>query len=107
MNKEQLEEYYREVIPQKPTETTQEDIKRALEDVKNDVGIGVDTKKEVQEQYPADSEDDTDGVFGDAPIVRRESCDIPEKRSVTQDDLLVERSNVNTIMDEYVDYEEV
>ena len=107
MSKEEQEEYYNTIIPQKPIETTQEDIENALNELKNDVDTGVDTKNEVQEQHTTDSEDDRDGIFGDDQAVRREQCDVPKERSVTQDDLLVERENVNTVMDEYVDYEEV
>ena len=107
MSKEELEEYYRAIIPEKPAETTAEDVEKALEELKNDLGTGTDTEDKVQEQSTTDSTDDRDGIFGDDPIVRREPCDISEKRSVTQDDLLVERENVNTNMDEYSDFEEV
>lgn len=107
MSKEQLEEYYKTVIPQKPVETTKEEVEKALNDLKNDTGTGVDTEDEVQKSNTGDSKDDTDGIFGDDPIVRREPCDVPEERSITQDDLLVERENVTTVMDEYVQFEEL
>ena len=107
MSKEQLEEYYKEVLPQKPAETTTEDVEKALEELKNDVDAGIDTENEVQEPTTDDSEDDRDGIFGDDAIIRREPCDVPEKRSITQDDLLVERDNVTTVMDEYVPFTEV
>lgn len=107
MKKEELEEYYKQIIPQKPVETTSEDIEKALNDLKNDTESGTDTKNEVQEQPSEDSEDDTDGIFGDDTTIRREPCDIPEERSVTQDDLLVEREGVINNMNEYVSYEEV
>lgn len=107
MSKEQLEEYYKEILPEKPAETTTEDVEKALEELKNDVDTGIDTEDKVQEPTTDDSKDDRDGIFGDDAIVRREPCDVPEERSVTQDDLLVERDNVTTVMDEYVDFKEV
>jgi len=107
MSKEQLDEYYKAIIPEKPTETTQDDLKKALDELKDDLGTRTDTEDEIQESNAGDSKDDTDGIFGDDPIVRREQCDISEDRPVTQDDLLVERDNVNTNMDEYVPFTEV
>ena len=107
MSKEQLEEYYKTVLPEKPTETTTEDIEKALNDLKNDTETGTNTEDEVPEQPTTDSEDDRDGIFGDDPVVRREPCDVPEERSVTQDDLLVEREGVINDMDSYAEFEEV
>lgn len=107
MSKKELEEYYKAIIPEKPSETTEEDVEKALNDLKNDIGIDADTEDKIQESSTTDSKDDRDGIFGDDPIVRREPCDVSEERSYTQDDLLVERDNVNTKMDEYVEFEEV
>ena len=107
MTKEQLEEYYKAVIPQKPSETTEEEIQKAIEELKNDTETTENTTTEVSEQHTQDNEDDRDGIFGDDVPVRRESCDIPEERSYTKSDFLVERDNVETVMDEYVPFEEV
>ena len=102
MTKEELEEYYKAIIPERPAETSKEDIEKALNEVRNDVEIGINPKDEVHKDSPDDNEDDRDGIFGDDAIVRREPCDIPERLSVTQDDLLVEREGVINNMDEYV-----
>lgn len=102
MTKEELEEYYKAIIPEKPAETSKEDIEKALNEVRNDVEIGINPEDEVHKDSPDDNEDDRDGIFGDDAIVRREPCDIPERLSVTQDDLLVEREGVINNMDEYV-----
>lgn len=108
MTKEELEEYYKAVLPQKPQETTKEQIEKAIEELKNDTKTTEDTTTEVPEQpSPNDNEDDTDGIFGDDIPVRREPCDVHEERSYTKEDFLVERDNVETVMDEYVQFEEL
>lgn len=108
MTKEELEEYYKAVLPQKPQETTKEQIEKAIEELKNDTKTTEDTTTEVPEQpSPNDNEDDTDGIFGDDVPVRRESCDVHEERRHTKEDFLVERDNVETVMDEYVQFEEL
>ena len=84
-----------------------EEIQKAIEELKNDTETTENTTTEVSEQHTQDNEDDRDGIFGDDVPVRRESCDIPEERSYTKSDFLVERDNVETVMDEYVPFEEV
>ena len=107
MDEKELNEYYKTIIPEKPSETTQEDVEKALNDLKDDIATAGNIEDKIQESTARDSKDNTDSIFGDDPIVRREPCDVPEERSDTQDDLLVERDNVNTVMDEYVQFEEL
>ena len=107
MSKEQLEEYYKEIIPEKPKETTAEDVEKALNDLKNDTETRENTKDEIPDGDTTDSEDDADEKFRNDGALRREPCDVSEERTVSQDDLLVERDDVNTIMDSYVEYKEV
>ena len=107
MSKEQLEEYYKEIIPEKPKETTAEDVEKALNDLKNDTETREDTKDEVSNGDTTDSENDADEKFRNDGALRREPCDVSEERTVSQDDLLVERDDVNTVMDSYVEYKDV
>ena len=79
--------------------TDTEDINKAL----NDTETTANTANEIPEgQDSTDTESDTNEESGDAETVGRELSDIPEERVLTQSDLLVERDNVNTIMDEVV-----
>lgn len=78
--------------------TDAEDINNAL----NDTETTADTANEIQESTPTGGESNTDEESGDAEIVGRELSDIHEERPVSQSDLLVERDNVETVMDEVV-----
>lgn len=83
--------------------TDTEDINKAL----NDTETTTDTTNEVPDgQVTEDTEDNTDEESGDAETVGRELSDVSEKRPLTQDDLLVERDNVITNMDEIVEVDE-
>lgn len=63
MTKEEVEEYYKATIPQKPQETTQEQIEKAIEELKNDTQTTENTTAEVSgSQDPGSNEDDRDGI---------------------------------------------
>lgn len=83
--------------------TDTEDINKTL----NDTETTTDTTDEVPDgQTTEDTEGNTDEESGDAETVGRELSDVSEKRPLTQDDLLVERDNVTTNMDEIVEVDE-
>ena len=83
--------------------TDTEDINKTL----NDTETTTDTTDEVPDgQATEDTEGNTDEESGDAETVGRELSDVSEKRPLTQDDLLVERDNVTTNMDEIVEVDE-
>lgn len=83
--------------------TDTEDINKTL----NDTETTTDTTNEVPDgQTTEDTEGNTDEESGDAETVGRELSDVSEKRPLTQDDLLVERDNVTTNMDEIVEVDE-
>ena len=83
--------------------TDTEDINKAL----NDTETTTDTTNEVPNgQVTEDTEDNTDEESGDAETVGRELSDVSEKRPITQDDLLVERDDVTTVMDEIIEVDE-
>ena len=83
--------------------TDTEDINKTL----NDTETTTDTTDEVPNgQTTEDTEGNTDEESGDAETVGRELSDVSEKRPLTQDDLLVERDNVTTNMDEIIEVDE-
>ena len=83
--------------------TDTEDINKTL----NDTETTTDTTDEVPDgQVTEDTESNTDEESGDAETVGRELSDVSEKRPLTQDDLLVERDNVTTNMDEIIEVDE-
>ena len=94
--------------------STEEQIKKAMEDLKKDLedddrDTTEDTTDEIPDSNTPNNEDNTDEKPGnDAPIDGGDS-DLHEERPITQDDILVERevnhSDLN--MDEYVQFEEV
>lgn len=92
--------------------STEEQIKKAIEDLKKDLedddrNTTEDTTDEIPDSNTPNNEGNTDEKPGnDAPIDGRDS-DLHEERPVTQDDLLVEREVSSSEMDGYVDYEEV
>ena len=87
--------------------TTNEQVQKAMdeliESVNNDGDTAESTKDEVPTEPTADNESTTDEKPGDAAPIERGDSDIHEERPVSQGDLLVERSGVNTVMDEYVE----
>lgn len=83
--------------------TDTEDINKTL----NDTETTTDTTDEIPDgQTTEDTEGNTDEESGDAETVGRELSDVSEKRPLTQDDLLVERDNVTTNMDEIIEVDE-
>jgi hypothetical protein len=106
MDQNEFTEYLKSNIPQGTQKTTEEQVNKALNDLKNDIETGTNTADEVQETAPADNGDTTDEESRDDEAVERPISDIHEERTVSQSDLLVERDNVNTTMDEYVDFSE-
>lgn len=91
--------------------TTEEEIKETINNLKesiNDDGTTEDsTKDDIQGATPDDNESKSDEKLGDDTSVEREESGIHEERAVSQSDLLVERSGVNTEMEEYAEFEEV
>lgn len=89
----------------------QEQINKAIEELKKDVEddgtAEADTTDEIQESITGNNESNTDTQSGNDEIIGREQRNVHEERPLTQSDLLVERDNVNTVMDEYVPYTEV
>lgn len=94
--------------------TTEEQVKKAMEELKNSVeteeneGLReANTTTEIQGgTNTEDNEDNNNKELGDDQVVGREHSDISEERPVTQDDLLVERDVTPDNMDEYVVFEE-
>jgi len=84
--------------------TSEEDIQKALND---DTIAAESTTDEVQGEHPTDPGDNTDEELRNDEIIGRDDSNIQEERPITQSDLLVERDDINTNMDEYVEFEEV
>lgn len=84
--------------------TSEEDIQKALND---DTTAAESTTDEVQGEHPTDPGDNTNEESRNDEIIGRDDSNIQEERPLTQSDLLVERDNVTTNMDEYVEFEEV
>jgi hypothetical protein len=84
--------------------TSEEDIQKALND---DTTTAERTTDEVQGEHPTDPGDNTNEESGNDEIIGRDDSNIQEERPLTQSDLLVERDNITTNMDEYVEFEEV
>lgn len=82
--------------------TTTEEVENAL----NDTRTGGDTENEIQDSDPTIEEDNRDEKLGNDDTLGRGDSDIQEGRPITQDDLLVERPEINDKMDEYVEFEE-
>lgn len=87
--------------------STNEQVKKAMEelqkDVDNDGKTAENTTDEVPDEPTTDNEDTTDEEPGDATPIDGGDSDIHEERPLSQSDLLVERDGVNTVMDEYVE----
>lgn len=79
-------------------QTSSEEVNKAL----NDTETTADTADEVSGSDTTSGENSTNEESGNDETIGRELGDVHEKRSISQSDLLVERDNVNTIMDEVV-----
>ena len=94
--------------------TTEEQVKKAMEELKNSVeteeneGLReANTTTEIQGgTNTEDNKSNNDEELGNDQVVGREHSNISEERPVTQDDLLVEREVTPDNMDEYVVFEE-
>lgn len=83
--------------------TDAEEVSKAL----NDTETITDTTNEIPNGSTTDNtESNTDKESGDDETIGRELSDVSEERSITQDDLLVERNNVTTVMDEVIEVDE-
>lgn len=98
MNGDELKELLAKYNPKKATE---DEIKTALEDI-NDTETTENTANEVSIDITGDNTSNTNEESGNDEAVGRELSDVHEERPLSQSDLLVERDNVNTIMDEVV-----
>jgi hypothetical protein len=87
--------------------STNEQVKKAMEelqkDVDNDGKTAENTTDEVPDEPTTDNEDTANEEPGDATPIDGGDSDIHEERPISQSDLLVERDGVNTVMDEYVE----
>lgn len=80
------------------------DVNKTLDD---NTETGEHTENEVPDTATADTENSVEPELGDNDTVQRGNSDIQEERVYTQDDLLVERDEVEPVMEEYVDFEEI
>ena len=128
------EQFNAELENAKKQENLQEQIQNAMEELKREVeedGTGVDntmeqslgeptsktevndgttetsTNDEVPGTITGDNESSANRESGDVETIERERSDVHEEGPTTQSDLLVERTDVNNSMDEYVTFEEV
>lgn len=108
MSPEELQQEYNML---KTDTNIDEQIRKAMEDlqneVENDETAGSSTENEVQGESTEDNQSDTNTESGDDETIERTNSDIHEEGPTTQGDLLVERADVTNSMDEYVDFEEV
>lgn len=108
MDQKTFTDYMSSNLAGKIGETKEEDVNKALNELKNDTETGENTTNEVQETPSDDNESTTNEESRDDETVERVQCSIHEERPITQDSLLVDRDGVIDNMDEeYVDYEEV
>jgi YesN/AraC family two-component response regulator len=88
-----------------------EEVKKAIEDLKKEVEDDTETAgnttAEISEQHTTDTESSTNEESRDDEAVGRTDSDVHEELRTSQDDLLVEREQTDTVMDEYVEFEEV
>ena len=82
--------------------TPENAVEEPLKIVQNDPETGENTEDEVQGSTPGDRGHNGDEESGDVEAVGREQSNLHEARSLSQSDLLVERTNVTNNMDEYV-----
>ena len=86
--------------------STDEQVKKAMEELSNsleDDGTTTEgTADEVPNEPTTDNESTTNKEPGDVTPLNGGDGDVHEERPISQSDLLVERDNVNTIMDEVV-----
>lgn len=98
-------EMMKEVLAAK--KTTEEEAKKALkslsEDINDDGNTNKDTEDEIPGQTPGDNESAGNEELGDDTPVGRDESNIPEDRPLTQSDLLVERDDVNTEMEQIIE----
>ena len=82
--------------------TSKEEVNKALDDTT------ADTRAENEVSEPENTSDEckTDEKPGNDDTIGRNDGDVQEERPITQSDLLVERDNVNTVMDEYIEVNE-
>lgn len=102
-----VEEYTKERQNKSVNEQVEEAIKELEKEVNNDGETKEDTSNEVPNGDTGDNTSSTNGESGDVEAIERPISDIHEETGGSKGDLLVERDNVNTVMDEYVDFEEV
>lgn len=105
------EEFNAELQKAKTQDNLQEQVENAINDLKKDLENDGSTEESNNDEIPGtasgDTESSTDGELGNAETIERECSDVHEEGPTTQDSLLVERTDVNNSMDEYIDYEEV
>lgn len=86
---------------------TEDQVRKAMEELQNEVNndgkTAENTTNEVPDKPTADNESTTNEESGDVTLIDGGDSDIHEERPVSQSDLLVEREDVNTVMDEYIE----
>ena len=103
MDQKDFTNYMSTNLAGKVGETSEEDVNKALNEIKNDIEAGENTTDEVLEASPNDNESTTNEEPRDDETVERVRSSVHEERPITQDSLLVERDGVNTVMDEYIE----
>lgn len=108
MNKAELASFLAQNTPEQPEKSTEEQVNDALNDLQNDISTGENTQNEVLGTITPDSENNVDEEHRDADAIDGGDSDVHEEKPVSQQDFLVEREDTPpTVMDEYVQYEEV
>lgn len=107
MDKNTFTNYLSTNLTNKVGETKEEDINKALNEVKNDIETGENTEDEIPRPTSDNNESIRNEESGDDKAVERNVSDIHEERPITQDSLLVDRDGIVNNMDEYVEYKEV
>ena len=107
------EEFAKHVEIAKKERSTSEQVENAINELKkeledeNDRTTEESISNKIPGTIPGDNESNTNTEFGDDTAEQRESSDVHEEGPTAQSDLLVERTDVNNSMDEYVTFEEV
>ena len=105
------EQFNAELQKAKTQDNLQEQVENAInnlkKDLENDGTAEESNNDEVSGATPGDTESSTDTKSGDVETIERECGDVHEEGPTTQDNLLVERTDVNNSMDEYVEFEEI
>jgi len=100
-----------EFIKNAISKTDKNVIEKAINEISEELSDDDTTKEriteEIQRAVSENNESSANEEPGDDVPGQRDESSVPEERTITQSDLLVEREPVNTNMDEYTEFEEV